>query len=386
MRRNRIIWACLFILSLVGISFFGGSVSYGFFAIVTIVPVVSFVYLLCVNSLFHIYQKLDSKVLVANETVPFFFTLMNEYYFVFSGIRVRFHSSFSTITGLSDEIEYELLPQNGIEKETGLTCKYRGSYEVGINRVESQDYFRLFRISYHNKEPLRVMVRPQLVYLEELRSVDHNLMVKDSGNNTTEPDVLVHRYEIGDDMRHMHWSASAKSGELLMRNRIGEQQQGIGILLGTKRSTKNPKEYLPVENKMLEITLALSMFFVKKGIPVQHYHREESLVSCNLGQMGDFDEYYEMVSRIEFTQEQEDSLLCEDLRRYPMLFTCKTVFMVLHEWSPEVTTLVRELNRNNVSVVVYYVNDTYPEEALADSMTRMEIIRVSSEEKLTEVM
>ena len=45
MRRNRIIWFCLWILSLVGISFYGGIISYGFFIAVTITPVFSLFYL-----------------------------------------------------------------------------------------------------------------------------------------------------------------------------------------------------------------------------------------------------------------------------------------------------------------------------------------------------
>ena len=48
MRRNRIIWLCLWVLSLVGISLRGGAVSYGFFAMLTLVPIISLLYLLAV--------------------------------------------------------------------------------------------------------------------------------------------------------------------------------------------------------------------------------------------------------------------------------------------------------------------------------------------------
>ena len=61
MKRNRVIFAILWILSLVGISFFGGPVSYGFFALFSLVPVVCLVYMVFVYFFFHIYQDLDSK-------------------------------------------------------------------------------------------------------------------------------------------------------------------------------------------------------------------------------------------------------------------------------------------------------------------------------------
>ncbi|MBQ7959331.1 MAG: hypothetical protein IJ330_06465 [Oscillospiraceae bacterium] len=61
MRRNRIIWFCLWILSLVGISFHGGIISYGFFIAVTITPVFSLFYLLLVYALFHILQNVERR-------------------------------------------------------------------------------------------------------------------------------------------------------------------------------------------------------------------------------------------------------------------------------------------------------------------------------------
>ena len=146
MRRNRIIWLCLWVLSLVGISFRGGAVSYGFFAVLTLVPIISLLYLLAVYILFHVYQKVEQRYASVNEPVRYHFSLVNEYPLLFCGIRVNFFSSFSTITGLDSETEYELQPHTRIEKETNLICKYRGEYEVGIKEIEIQDFFRLFRI------------------------------------------------------------------------------------------------------------------------------------------------------------------------------------------------------------------------------------------------
>ena len=126
MKRNRIIYGILWILSLVGISFFGGTVSYGIFVTLTFLPLVLLIYLLSVYIFFHIFQQIDNKHLVAGRMVPFYFTLMNEYHFGFCSIKVRFYSSFSDISGLDDDTEYELLPKTGIKKYTQLVCRYRG--------------------------------------------------------------------------------------------------------------------------------------------------------------------------------------------------------------------------------------------------------------------
>ena len=73
MKRNRLLFCLLWLLSLAGISFYGGTVSYGFFAVFTLLPLVALVYLLCVYLTFRIYQRLETKQLVAKESIPFYF-------------------------------------------------------------------------------------------------------------------------------------------------------------------------------------------------------------------------------------------------------------------------------------------------------------------------
>ncbi|MBO7387822.1 MAG: hypothetical protein J6U15_08450, partial [Lachnospiraceae bacterium] len=96
MRRNRLIALGLFILSLVAISFYGGPVSYGFFFFMLFVPFVSAVYTLIMYFRFKIYQRIDSKVAVAESPVTFYFTLQNEDFYAFSGVKIDFFSDFST--------------------------------------------------------------------------------------------------------------------------------------------------------------------------------------------------------------------------------------------------------------------------------------------------
>ena len=97
MRRNWLILAALWILSLVGISFFGGTISYGFFAVVTMIPLASLLYLFLVLARFKVYQHFECPEIVSNHVVPFYFTLQNDDWFPFSGVRVTIYSDFSSI-------------------------------------------------------------------------------------------------------------------------------------------------------------------------------------------------------------------------------------------------------------------------------------------------
>lgn len=386
MCRNRIIWLILFISGLVAISFYGGIISYGFLIMVTMVPVVSILYLLYVYAFFHMYQKVESKWLVANQSSPFYFTLVNDYHFLFSGIRVKFYSDFSSISGLSEDTEYEFMPGEGITKETNLLCKFRGEYEVGIKTVVIQDYFRLFTISYKNREPLKVVVRPALIHLNSLKSFEENISIKESLTNRVEPDVLVRNYLPGDDIRQIHWALTAKNQELLVRQKIGMEQEGVAILLLAQRKSPDIKDYIPSESKLLEITLALSLYFVKRNIPVTHIHRQGQLMTRNISGVEQFDEYYDFVSAISFDSKEEDGLLLADISNSQLLFSKKAVFIVAQELSAQIYGLLELLNQNGVGTAIYLVAKENGREKLLCKPEQTSLLLVGPEDKLEEVM
>ncbi len=304
MKRNRIIFIIAWLLSLLCISFFGGAVSYGIFFLLTVLPFISFLYLLCVFFFFRIYQEAGTKLLVVSQTVPFFFTLVNEYFFGFVSIKVNFFSSFSSIIGLDDGIEYELLPKTGIKKQTKLICRYRGEYEVGIKSVEIQDYFRLIRLRYDNKETLRVIVKPAVIALDRLKSAELiNVALRESELRSEQPDVLVRDYEQGDDLRLINWKLSAGNGKLMVRRHTGEEQEGVSILFGTYRPQSDRMSYLPVENKILEAVLALTLYFAKNNIPSRTLYLNGELSEEDVTGIDRFEAFYDVMYSVSFREE-----------------------------------------------------------------------------------
>ena len=106
MRRHRLIWLGLWLLSLAAISFFGGTISYGFFFGVSLLPVLSLLYILCVYMGFKIYQETEGRSMVCGQPVPYFFVLQNDVWFAFTSVSVRLFSSFSYVEKLPGDKEY----------------------------------------------------------------------------------------------------------------------------------------------------------------------------------------------------------------------------------------------------------------------------------------
>ncbi|MCR4653561.1 MAG: DUF58 domain-containing protein [Eubacterium sp.] len=384
--RNRLIYLTAWILSVMGITFYGGIVSYGLFAVLTLMPVVSLYYLLCVIFTFKIYQEIDSKWVVANRKVPFYLSLVNDSLFAYVGIRVRFYSSFSSITGLDDNIEYELSPKSGMKKQTEIICKYRGEYEVGIKRIEVQDYFRLFRLSYFNKEPIKATVRPDYFDPDQLRSIDiAAATTKEKEFLDTTMDVLVRPYENGDDIRQINWKVSARSGNLFVRKKIGEEQEGISILLGTFHASQDPFVYLPMENKVLETVLTLSLYLTKKNLPYRTLYLQRDLTGFRCPSLDAFDDYYEKISGITFDEDTRENLLFEKAAGNREILSSRLVVLIVQEWSEETVRFCQLMNENDVSVCVYVIQQN-GSAINTTGMAHVSVTTIDVEQDLREVL
>ena len=385
MKRNFRILLGLWILSIIGISLRGGPVTYGIFFLLTFLPVSSLFYIWLVILLFKIFQDLEGKELTANHPAVFRFVLQNESFLLFSGVRVRFYSDFSEISGLSDDIEYELMPKERIERKTDLVCKYRGNYEVGVRTIEVTDFFRFFTIAYRNPEPLRLKVKPDIVHLMELNHTEILVnAVKDSRIHPNEADVLMREYVAGDDPRLINWKASGAQGKLMIRERIGEQQEGIGILMDPHRYSDRMEDYLPLENRMLETVIALNLFLMEQGIPVETVIREDRTEYINVDPHIGFDAFYARMANYRFTHANTTDTLIADVLRQARLFHKRTVILVLHEWCPSAESLVQELLRNGIYTAVYLVNDAASDSPIAAH--RADVVQVSVNADLTEVL
>ena len=363
MRRNRIIWAALWAASVVLISFYGGPVSYGIFAVLTLTPVISFAYILLVLSRFKIYQYFECPEIVSRHVIPFYFTLQNEDFFAFSGVRVNFYSDFSAIEGLGDDIEYELLPGTKIKKETSLICRYRGEYEVGIRSVELQDHLRLFKITYRNREPLRVTVLPDIIELDDLRSLNMDLIPdREGGTDRQYPGVTVREYIAGDDIRLISWKQTARTGRLSVRNLTGEEKDGVGIVTDNIRQAGDRSTCLPIENRILETVIALSLFLKNKNIPVSVYYRQAGLKEQAVDSTDTFNALYRIMSELPFDPLTEKTGLYGELMGQGNVYSKRMLFIVTAAADEAVLDFSKSLNDNNTDVIIYLVkNSVEPE-------------------------
>ena len=259
---------------------------------------------------------------------------------------------------LPGDTEYELLPGTRHTFETRLVCRYRGEYEVGVKEVVVTDFLRLFQLRYSNPGTIRALVSPRVVSLTELQSLgEFQAVLRREIAAETEPDTATRDYVQGDSPKLIHWKATARTGELKVRTRTGEERQGIAIYCDMKRVGRDRKEYLPLENRMLEIVLALTFFFAGKDMGVSVCYGQNGLVERRIQGMEGFEDFYREMDSVMFLKEEDK---------------CRT--------------LTRRLEAGGVMTVLYAVTDSSQEACIRQGSERRKIVQVPPEAELEGIL
>lgn len=382
-RRSILILTILFALSLAGISFFSGPVPYIFFWLVILIPAVCIIYIFFVIIFLKIYQRTDGRTMVANEPSAFYITLYNDSIFSFSSIRIIFYSSFSSVSGLDDTTVYELAPHTSITRQTVLTCRYRGEYLVGIKEIEVRDMLNLFTYRYKISEPLGVIVSPAIVHLETLRGFE-DLPDADLTRDIlrTVPDIPVREYVSGDDTRLLHHKMSAVMQKPMIRELTGTEKSGVAIFMESERCGTASEEYIPVENRIIETVLALSLYYTNRSIPVDVFYQTACLNKASVGSYAEFEQLYEAMRNYSF-QEAGNTLRLLDEAATSGPVSHNLIIFVLTRHSAEIADRIGMMISSGIPSKIYLVKDG-PDTDTAWTFDRNTDVVVMGVDKATE--
>lgn len=378
-KTRQLILFILFILSLVPISIFGGTISYALFFAILIIPAISAIYLAYVYYSFTIYQELKTRNVVAGELIPYSFILKNEGYTAFTAINVKVFSDFSEVTDVPDDHSFRLFPGEKIEYHTTLRCRYRGEYKVGASRLVITDFLELFQFSYKIISQIDAIVKPRIIELDIHDDIpDLDVFIHSSyAADINEPDLVVRDYREGDSIKRIHWKSSAKTQALKVRNEVGVLQEKVLVLADFERISDDMHEYLPSENKILEQTIGLLYHFVFKKIPVQFVYDNGKICSASVSDIARFNYIYEELSVISFHAGNHFISLFEQASYQGMINSAQVILMVVHYMDSHLFAVLAELSLTSKVTVVYVVSKEDISEYSRQSTERFKIVKVA---------
>ena len=120
-----------------------------------------------------------------------------------------------------------------------LACPHRGLYLLGPVEARSSDIFGLAEQRTRIDSGTRLTVTPAPVplaasVLSGLRGIDGVIPTRMQAN-PSEDDVMTREYRHGDPMRRVHWAATARQGQLMVRQEESATSPEATIVLDLRR-------------------------------------------------------------------------------------------------------------------------------------------------------
>ena len=303
MRRNQLVFMGLLVGAIILVSFHGGVISYALFYLCLCVPIVALAYNVYVYKRLQFYQHTPSKIVEKGKVLPYEVIFKNEDYIPFTHVKVNFYEQQCKVEGSHKVKEYYLLPGDEKKLQTTLKCFYRGDYSVGVKEIEIMDFLYLFKITYPVMWSLELNVLPTVVKLKHLSIIPNYEDPKVQYNACTQDMLLesdTRKYIPGDHPKQIHWKALAHQGELLTRRTSTEIKRDNIILMERYIIQEDRYSQLAIEDKILEVVLALAYYLQSTKVAVKVVYEEKELREYEITDYKAFGNFYQTSSKVHF--------------------------------------------------------------------------------------
>lgn len=302
---KKIIYFALLTGSIVLASYRGGAISWLLLYFMLMLPLLALIYVQYVYCRFRIVQQVDRYV-DKGVPIPYSLKLANEDWLMMTGIGLNFYTDTVTVTNDTGEADHLfLLPHQHLEMDLSLSCKYRGTYPVGVKSVSITDFFDLFTITYPMMAQIRLTARPRLLTLEQLRSklsaLDPKKNPLPSALLQEQLDYELRKYIQGDSLRTVHWKNSARAGELLVRKQTPQELFELVVIMDcTPFSEEDDLKRMQMEDNVIEAALALLHDACLKKVKARIVWCSDNIQEIMIDNMKSFDIFYNLCAELCF--------------------------------------------------------------------------------------
>jgi uncharacterized protein (DUF58 family) len=118
-----------------------------------------------------------------------------------------------------------------------LPTDRRGVFTVGPLAIERFDPFGVLRVARHYGTPDTFWVHPAVHPLTLLPGMRSRHLDGPSADTAPDGTITFHTlrdYEMGDDLRHIHWRSSARLGTLMVRQHVDTSRPDTTVVLDTR--------------------------------------------------------------------------------------------------------------------------------------------------------
>ena len=306
MRRNFFIYLGALIASAAMARMRPGFVSTMIFYMMLCLPIAELVMIWITFFSFKVSHSINKRTIVKGEKVTYELAVVNPTFVLFSPLKVFYTGSeviFSE-SNLDQGNTLLMYPYTREQFEKHIQCDYRGSYYVGVERVEIQGFFRFFYFDYKGLETLKLLVYPNIYALKPMKfhhalsETSESIVSFDKFDKSVFSELR--SYQPGDPLNKIHWKLSARSEELISKEYEGNVNNKTQVFINTEISHFNYEQNVVIEDYLVEGAVALTKFLLKNNTPTELFWFEQKSYHVRGEHVKDFKDFYEALASIKF--------------------------------------------------------------------------------------
>lgn len=344
MKKNLIIYGVSLIASILLGHFRPGFVSTMIFYMVLCVPIADFAMVLYTYAFFRLSHDIDKRTVVKGQKVRYELSVVNPTILVFSPIRVYYTGDALLFqdSNLNESNTLNLYPFSRQDFKKEIICHYRGSYSVGVERVDITGFFGLFFLRYRGIETHKILVYPNI---HELKPFNFKHVLSDASESIVSFDKFdksifsdVRAYQPGDSLNKIHWNLTARLGNFFTKEFEGNVNNAIKIMVNNESTALGFEKDIILEDYIVEGAVALSKYLLNNNTPLEmHWHHYDNMkVYGKLPK--DFGKFYEALAMMNF--EHDSKAFLKLVETHTMSQYDKCVLMI---FTPKVSDALCEL-------------------------------------------
>lgn len=307
MKKNRITFIFLFILSIIFKYNFGGFVPSFFFNTLLTLLFVSIGYTVYVYIRIKFIQDIEKRIIVKGESLKLIVKLCNEDFLIFPYVFVSFFGSHSHFNADSYSQSLAITPFTKKEFVFDMVCKYRGQYEIGISDIYIEDFLGLIRLKYKIPETKKILVYPNIIYLSKFDVFANSCSDSQNFSSGIVEDVNnikdLRNYTYGDSLKKIHWKQTAKINQLMIKNYQSTTDVNVNILLDLRHNKYSEEINIIIEDKLIEAAISVVHYYLFKNIAINYMYFDQKLEVLKAANQAEFDLIYKTLSSVEFKQQ-----------------------------------------------------------------------------------
>ena len=262
MKKYRIIYAFLVLLTLTFNWIYKGNFSAVLFLSVLLLPAVTFILQLLPFLFISIKTDVREEFYEKEQDFQIAVHVRNRTPFPLAPLEM-----IAQLPGVEEKykkahIVFSLEPFSHTELSMNYCLKYRGNYTLAFTELRCFDVLKIFCLKKKLRLKKNIIVLPRRFELEGdgIKGAGDCEFSPISVNDRNGSEMnFVRRYDDGDSLRQIHWNMSAKLDEYMVRQMADNKSSSIAVFCDLNAYSVDSEENAAVSDTIIEAALALSL-------------------------------------------------------------------------------------------------------------------------------